>query len=513
MRPTSLHPTRRAVLASGLGAAATGLLATQTFGQPGVRDVNLTVGKAQVPLLGGTRSLTAMWAFDGQVPGPEIRARQGERLRVTVENRLDDETTVHWHGLRVPNAMDGVPHLTQKPIAPGQSFVYEFDLPDAGTYWYHPHHHSSEQVGRGLFGPLIVEEREPIAVDRDITWVLSDWRLTSDGQIAGGFDNFMDAGMSGRIGNTVTVNGRISETFPVRRGERIRLRLINSANARIFGLTFDGHDPLVIAYDGQPVEPHRPEGGLVILGPAMRADLVIDCTGAMGKRFTVTDSYYRGQANRMLDLVYEAAPLRDAPLGGPIVLPANTMPEPNLNSARIHNVTFGGGMMAGMRMGGGRGGANSVGRGSGSGAATGPGRGSGMGSMGGMGSGSGSGSGIGSGSGMMMHTAGIWTINGVSATGHIMNPMLTLPRGQSTVFAMANETAWDHPIHLHGHSFRVISRNGQPTRHRECQDTVLMAPRERVDIAFVADNPGNWMFHCHILEHMAAGMMGVIRVT
>ena len=117
--------------------------------------------------------------------------------------------------------------------------------------------------------------------------------------------------------------------------------------------------------------------------------------------------------------------------------------------------------------------------------------------------------------GMMrgMQHAGIWSINGVAATGHVMEPFLTLQRGGSYVLAMHNDTAWHHPMHLHGHSFRVIARDGQPTRYREWQDTVLMAPRERVEIAFVADNPGDWMFHCHILEHQAAGMMGVIRVA
>ena len=139
---------------------------------------------------------------------------------ITVENRLAEETTVHWHGLRVPNAMDGVPHLTQRPIAPGETFVYEFDVPDAGTYWYHPHQRSFEQVGRGLYGPLIVEEREPIQVDRDVTWVLDDWRLLPDAQISDDFGNFMDASHNGRVGNTVTVNGRIPETFAVRAGER-----------------------------------------------------------------------------------------------------------------------------------------------------------------------------------------------------------------------------------------------------------------------------------------------------
>ena len=119
------------------------------------------------------------------------------------------------------------------------------------------------------------------------------------------------------------------------------------------------------------------------------------------------------------------------------------------------------------------------------------------------------------GGGMMnrMHDGGIWFVNGVAAEGHILDPMLTLERDASHVIAMTNATAFHHPIHLHGHSFRVISRNGTPTAHREWQDTVLMAPRERVEIAFVADNPGDWMFHCHILEHQAGGMMGVIRVA
>ncbi|MPY71706.1 MAG: multicopper oxidase domain-containing protein, partial [Alphaproteobacteria bacterium] len=157
--------------------------------------------------------------------------------------------------------------------------------------------------------------------------------------------------------------------------------------------------------------------------------------------------------------------------------------EPDLAAPVRHDVMFNGGMMGGMvmqQMGG------SMGQGM-----TG-----GMGAMMGM-----------------MHSGKIWFVNGVAAEGHVMDPMLTLERGRTHVIAMTNATAWHHPIHLHGHSFRVISRNGKPTRHREWQDTVLMAPRERVEIALVADNPGDWMFHCHILEHQAGGMMGVIRVA
>jgi FtsP/CotA-like multicopper oxidase with cupredoxin domain len=115
--------------------------------------------------------------------------------------------------------------------------------------------------------------------------------------------------------------------------------------------------------------------------------------------------------------------------------------------------------------------------------------------------------------GEMMRSGKAWVINGIAATGHVMAPLLTLVRGRTYVLTLNNDTAWHHPIHLHGHSFRVITRNGKPTRHREWQDTVLMSPRERADIAFVADNSGEWMFHCHILEHQEGGMMGVIRVT
>jgi FtsP/CotA-like multicopper oxidase with cupredoxin domain len=396
-------------------------------------------------------------------------------VRISLDNRLGEETTVHFHGIRLPNAMDGVPHLTQPPIAPGGTFTYEFDVPDAGTYWYHPHVNSAVQLGRGLSGPFIVEERQPIAVDRDIVWMLSDWRLLPDAQIRDDFGNLHDKAHNGRVGETVTINGRVPETFSVRRGERIRLRLINAANARVFGLRFAGHAPTIIAYDGQPVTPHAPAEGAVVLGPAMRMDLILDMTGRPDERFQIVDDYYRGLAYRLVDIVYDASPLRERPPDAPIVLPANTMPEPDVGSAERHEVTFNGGMMGQMMM-----------------------QRRGMGSMADM--------------MQMMRSGKVWFMNGVAVMGHAMEPMLTLPKGRTAVIAMSNETTWWHPMHLHGHAFRVVSRNGAPTRYREWQDTVLVGPRERVEVAFVADNPGDWMFHCHVLEHQESGMMGVIRV-
>ena len=474
--------SRRGFLAGS--AAAGAALSLQPAWADTHRAFTLRAASGRARLVPEPWGESDVWCYGGTVPGPEIRVRQGDRLRIAVENALDEETTVHWHGLRVPNAMDGVPHLTQAPIAPGETFTYEFDAVDAGTFWYHPHQRSFEQVGRGLYGALIVEEANPPRVDRELVWVLDDWRLTQDAAISDDFGGFHDMSHAGRLGNTVTINGRVPDALPVRAGERIRLRLINAANARIFALDFGDLAPQVIALDGQPVTPHAAPGGRVVLGPAMRADLILDVTAAPGATISVIDRFFAQDAYTLVDLTVAETPLRDTAPDWSMELPSNPLPEPDIARARRHEVTFTGGMMGGM-----------VERQMGL---------SGESGMGGMMSG-----------GMMnrMHDGGIWFVNGVAAEGHILDPMLTLERDASHVIAMTNATAFHHPIHLHGQSFRVISRNGTPTAHREWQDTVLMAPRERVEIAFVADNPGDWMFHCHILEHQAGGMMGVIRVA
>jgi FtsP/CotA-like multicopper oxidase with cupredoxin domain len=497
--PCTMPISRRSLLMAGGALIGTTMLPPRLQAAPGPIMKRLTAAPGRAALAGAPYPDTEVWCYSGQVPGPELRLRQGDRVRIAVENRLRQDTTVHWHGVRVPNAMDGVPGLTQKPIASGESFVYEFDLRDAGTYWYHPHAHSAEQVGRGMAGALIVEEPEPAPVDRDIVWVLGDWRLKEDAAIAGGFNSPMEMSMAGRVGNTVTINGRVPDRFAVRSGERIRLRLINAAPARIFGLEFKGLRPLVVALDGQPIEPHPPDGGRVVLGPAMRTDLVLDMSAEPGSTVPVIDSFYEGLAYKLVDLAYaDDAPLRTQPLVPPATLPPNTMPEPDIANAQRHDVTLTGGMMGGTGTRGGMGGMMG-----------------GMGTRGGMGGMMG---GMGMGGGMrgMMGGRSMWAINGVAVTESDMaemKPILTLARGGSYVLAIDNETAWYHPIHLHGHSFRVVTRNGRRTRYQEWRDTVLIPPREHAEIAFVADNPGDWMFHCHILDHQEGGMMSVIRVT
>ena len=466
------HPSReRRRFLAGLAALASApLLAARgssaTLAEPKLVEARLVaaVGRAQIAPSGYPD--TEVWAYNGQAPGPTLRVRQGDRLRVHVENALGEGTTVHWHGIRLPNAMDGVPVITQPSIEPGGRFTYEFAPPDAGTFFYHPHQRSYEQVGRGLAGALIVDEREPPKVDRDVLWMLGDMRLDRTASIVSGFGNRMDMSHAGRIGNTVTINGHVPEEFRVRAGERIRLRLVNAAAARVFALRFGEHRPQVIALDGQPVVPHEPERGVVELGPAMRADIILDMTATPGSRLSVRDGFYSRREYELVALAYsDEPPLRARP-EEPVRLPANPLPEPVLAGAERHEVIFSGGMMGNMR-------------------------------------------------GLRRGMA--WAVNGASNScgdgGSAFDPLLVLRRGRSCMLNLVNETAWHHPIHLHGHSFRVLTRDGRPTPRREWLDTVMLAPRERAEIAFVADNPGDWMFHCHVLEHQAGGMMVCIRVT
>ncbi len=473
---SSVAISRRHFLAGS--AALVTAVRTQPSAQaapPAAKHFALTATPGLWPLVGEGEAETAVWCYDNRVPGPEIRVRQGEPVRIVVENKLDEATTVHWHGIRLPNAMDGVPGLTQPPIKPGEKFVYAFTPPDAGTFWYHPHADSLRQLGRGLAGALIVEEPETIPVDRDILWMIADWRLKPDAQIAGGFGNAMEAAMSGRVGNTVTLNGAVSNGVAVHAGERIRLRLVNSALARIMALRFEGHRPAVIAIDGQPCETHEPVGGRILLGPAMRVDILIDMRGEPGRRYRVVDDFYDGLAYWLTELAYDSnPPLRKHSSDAPLSLPRNPLPEPNLDTAEHHVLKLQGGMMGGNGM-------------------------MGMGMM-----------------GVGMSHGAIWAINGMSMTGDgqaDMPPLLTLQRGRSYRLTIRNDTAWWHPMHLHGHSFRVLRRNGKAVPHHQWADTVLVSPHEAVDIAFVADNPGDWMFHCHITDHQASGLMVVLRVT
>jgi len=460
--------SRRSVLAGAAAVAAVPLLPRTSHAGP--RAFALTAAPATASLVGGAWPETRVWAYNGMVPGPELRMQQGETLRLTASNSLDQPTTIHWHGVRLPIAMDGVPELSQDPILPGSDFTYEFRAVDAGTFWYHPHINSTEQQGRGLSGPLIVEEKEPVRVDREVTWVLDDWLLRDTAQIDNRFGHPMQLSHGGRLGNTVTVNGTIPGEFRVRAGERIRLRLVNVANARTFALDFGALEPQIIALDGQPVTPHDPPGGRVVIAAAQRVDLVIDMAGRPGERVLVTDSYYQRQTYEFLTIAYDAgAPLRDSPLDAPMALPANPVPEPVIDdTAQRERIALQGGAMSRAMP---------------------------------------------ADAGRFFEQGQFWFLNGLPDKGRGRKPLIAVKQGRTCVVTLVNETGWEHPMHLHGHSFRLLSRNGRPNMRGEWLDTVLVSPQEIAEIAFVADNPGDWLFHCHILEHMAAGMSGIVRVA
>ena len=472
-----MTPTRRTVLKTLAAGALLPLVPRAAAAA--VREIKLTARPARQQIVPAKHGDTDIWSFNGTAPGPLLRFRQGERVRIAVENKLPEATTVHWHGIRVPNDMDGVPGLTQKPIAPGERFVYEFDLPDAGTYWYHPHSRSYEQVARGLYGAFVVEERDPIEVDRDVTWVLADFRLNQDATQRDDFDSLFDLTHGGRLGNAIAVNGSYTlkdGTFVVRSGERIRLRLANCASARIFELKFEGHAPRVIALDGQAVTPHAPIEDTIVLAPGMRADVVIDCLQKPDSRHAVIDQNNPRRSVTLIELVYSTErPLREGPSPAPIALAPNPIPEPDLKRAQRHEILFEGGAMGMLRDAVVEGERVPIQQ-------------------------------------LVREHGMAWTVNGIAVKEHGHDVMLTFGRGKSYVLAMKNETMWAHPIHLHGHFFRVLSRDGRPTPHREWVDTVLMQPREAVEVAFVADNPGDWMFHCHVLHHQKGGMTAVFRV-
>lgn len=419
---------------------------------------------------------TQVWAFNQQVPGPLLRYQQGDTLNLEVENQLPQPTTVHWHGLRVPIGMDGVPHISQMPILPRETFRYQFELNDAGTFWYHPHIASSEQVGRGLRGVLIVDEPEPVAVDRDVVWVLDDWRLDQEAQIVPFNSNMRDASHNGRLGNVVTVNGDISESFEVQPGERLRLRLVNVANARTFALEFQNLDPWVIALDGHPVDPMRPENNRVVLGSGQRVDLVVDITGLPGESSTVIDHAYGPNNAYLLKRLVRGDQINTPRDTRPKRLADNPVSQPDLARAERISMVFEGGAM-GTLTGATMSGKDKTIR-------------------------------------ELVNLGKAWALNGsVPDDVHFDPPMFNLRLNQSYIFEIDNRTAWEHPIHLHGHTFQVISRNDTKLTNIPTRDTVLLQPEERAEIAFVADNPGKWMFHCHILEHQAAGMTALVEVS
>jgi FtsP/CotA-like multicopper oxidase with cupredoxin domain len=469
---------RRGVLKAGLAVMGTGLampgLARERY------DYSLDIRPGQATLLEVGGAKAAIWGYDGQVPGPMIRARRGKPLKVTVTNNLPQPTSVHWHGIRIVNAMDGVAGLTQAPIEPGETFVYEYVPPDAGTFWYHSHMRSWEQQARGLYGPLIVEENVPVGIDRDLTIVADDWRLTEAGMLhEESFGNIGERAHAGRLGNVLTLNGKPYERLTVLKGERVRLRLINSANARVLSFKLAGIEPWLVAVDGQPLAAVRLGDATLRLAPAQRADLVFDVTAETGSELAISEVSGR-EALVAGYLEVDETEMTGRPVHEGIpTLPSNDVPLPDRSKARAVDLKMTGGAMRFLD--------SAIFKGETLDGRT-----------------------------LVREHGQAWALNGIAGTA--IEPLFTAARNEHIMIRMHNDTLWPHAMHVHGFHFVEMARKPanevdfsmseavgeQPAPLR---DTILMQADEEVEIGFVADNPGSWLLHCHMAEHMAGGMV------
>jgi FtsP/CotA-like multicopper oxidase with cupredoxin domain len=489
--------TRRSLIGGGVGLAALaatgGVVAASRAGQaPPVGPGSAAVEAAEQARLATSGStvtarLTAQpatldlgartvqtWAYDGQLPGPLLRATAGDLLRVTVDNRLPTESSVHWHGIALRNDMDGVPHLTQDPIAAGDTFGYEFVVPHPGTYFYHPH--TGVQLDRGLYGVLVVDDPdEPGGYEDEWVVVLDDWvdgtgrtpddvlaELTAGGAGSmGGMDHGSMGGMGGMGGSMSSpllggagdvdypyylVNGRTPDApyrFRGRPGQRIRVRIVNAGSDTAFRVAVGGHRMTVTHSDGFPIEPVSTDA--VLIGMGERVDVTLTLRDGV---FPLVASA-EGKSGAARALIRTAGGTPPGPdvsvpeLGGQVLLGTDLTAAPDVRLAdrevdRRHDVALGGSMS--------------------------PYR---------------------------------WTING--GTFPDTDP-LPVTADERLRLRLVNHTMMFHPMHLHGHTFGLVAGGAR-------KDTVIVRPMQAVEVDLDADNPGQWALHCHNILHAETGMM------
>jgi len=458
-------PICRRGFLSGVAAAAAMLTVRPLAAQStGVRRYAITAVAAAHRLGKEGAPSTDLWLYDGTSPGPMIRARRGDMLEVVFTNNLEVPTTMHWHGIRNLNEMDGVPDLTQAAVEPGESFTYRVPLHDAGTFWYHAHSKGWEQLARGLYGALIVDEEDAPDRANDITLVADDWRLTEDYALhEDSFGSLMDWSHQGRLGNWLTVNGATEPVIEAAAGTA-RLRMINAANARTLAFRVAGGQPLrVVALDGAPCAPF--EIDVIRLAPAQRVDLLVDLSAgdipieevSTGEAIVAAYLKIGGQAS-----------------SPHIPVAQSWYPRPDEAGARIIDIHMQGGAMGNLE------------------------------------------SAMFEGESLPLRELAqthskLWAFNGT--VGGYDNWLGDVALGEIVVLRVWNDTRWEHGMHLHGHHFWVSSQEFGETPRDVLRDTYLMGPGERADLVFVADNPGEWLFHCHMMEHHAAGMGGVISIA
>jgi len=415
---------------------------------PGVVELNLRASPASLAYL--PQQPAPVWAFNGTIPGPLIQANKGDTVIVHFKNDLPEPTTIHWHGVRVPNDMDGAGRLSQ-PIPAGGTFDYRFTVPDAGLFWYHPHVRSDVQVEKGLYGAILV--RDPgesslgVVVDRVV--VLDDVRVDPNtGQTVDELNSRTE--MMGREGNLLLVNGRPSNAaLTVPAGARVRLHVVNAANARYFSLYLSGAKMAQIGGDGGLLVAPRATTTLV-LAPGERADLLIDVNAAATLKSGLYERAMGAGSGEDMDLLRfvlntDAPAMTAAPDLPTSLRTIDTLPVPSKMQTLTLNES-------------------------------------------------------------MAHQGWTFTING-RAFPNV--PALEATLGSRQLWNVKNDSYMDHPLHVHGFFFQ---RRDVP----EWKDTINIPGRSTVPIIVdFANRPGatgDWMYHCHILEHAEGGMMGEVQI-
>ena len=432
------------------------------------------------------------WTFNGSVPGSEIRVKQGTPVKITLKNELPEPTSIHWHGITVPNQMDGIPGVTQDAIQPGKSFTYEFTPTVPGTYMYHSHQDSLKQVDKGLYGAFIVEPAKK-TYDKDYTLMLDEWISDPNASMEGmntgsnrmngmaGMDNNNNSIKNNSRQNTTnasnmvddmsmydvyTINGKSGKgikPIQVKKGEKVRLRLVNTGilphNIHLHGQSFK-----VVATDGIDInQPKEIKGQLITIAPGERYDIEFtadnpgkwdleshDPDQKAAKGMTAFIQY--DGANKTTDSsnINQKLPFFDlenygVKANGPFTLAQKYDVEytMNLNTAMINN------QMA-------------------------------------------------------------YTINDKTFPN---TDNIQVKTGDTVKVKLVNKSgAANHPMHLHGHSFQVLSKNGKPVEGSPIiKDTINLTPGDEYVVAFKADNPGNWLFHCHDLQHASTGMVTLVK--
>lgn len=394
------------------------------------------------------------WGFNETVPGPMLTAAKGDEMVIKVLNNLPERTVIHWHGIQLPSKMDGTDSV-QTPIKPGEEFEYRFIVPDAGTFWYHAHQNETVQMERGMYGSLIVTDENGPIVDNEKVLMIDDMKLTSNSEFKRG--NFISRWIErhdGREGSTLLINGQENFRTTLNAGHTERWRFINSSSARYFRLYIGGRPFKILATDGGLIE-NPVDATELLLVPGERADILVG-PFRDAEEFAIESLPY----NRMT--VVKSGRKK---FGEVRVLSSKESVFKNASMMRSIQPLATQDAIPNRRI------KFSV--------------------------------------GPSLKNGIDFLVNGET---HASDDPVKV--GELQVWEVSNTSLMDHPFHLHGFFFQVLEINGKAPAFVSWKDTVNLPPRSKVKIAWMPDDrPGSWMYHCHILEHHEAGMMGHFQVV